>query len=197
MTQVCGGRKAAFAQLIDIEGKLGLYVGVWVFCVVDAWPVLLFQTGKLDWNGDIDGLAVSNHIADIVAERANGKRKFVGRLRVVEQAKDKVARADVMGKIREKTIAERVVAKVLNRRAAVSVGMGFLELGFGKGGIVLQQNWANRRLPREIDKLFVALDRVGNRRSGRKDQRQQSNRFKKRAAAGEKNGLRPLRYGST
>ena len=43
---VCGGSEAELAELIDVEGKLGLDVGVRVFGVVDGGAVFFFDLGN-------------------------------------------------------------------------------------------------------------------------------------------------------
>jgi len=49
----------------------------------------------------------------------------------------------------------------LNGAAAVSVGVGDLELLFGKVGITLEQEWADGGSPGEVDELLMGLNGVG------------------------------------
>lgn len=93
----------------------------------------------------------------------------------MDETEDEVTRADVMGEIAEEGVAERVVAEILNGAAAVGVGVSFLDLRLGEVWEALEQEWANRLLPREIDKLLVGLDRVGKGWPG-EDEQQEDNK---------------------
>jgi hypothetical protein len=48
----------------------------------------------------------------------------------------------------------------LNGTAAVGEGVGFLELGFGEGGVFLEENGPDGLLPGEVDQLLMGLDGV-------------------------------------
>ena len=160
--EVVGGGEAALAELVDVEGELGLDVGVRVLGVVDVGAVFLFEFGELDGDGEIDGSAVADGVADVVGEGADGEGEFVGGLGVAEEAEDEVSGADVVGEVGEEGVAEGVVAEVLNGAAAVGVGVGLLELGFGEGGVVFEEDGADGLLPGEVDQLLVGLDGVGD-----------------------------------
>jgi len=151
VAEVAGGGEAAFAELVDVEGELGLDVCVGALGVVDAGAVLLFEAGELDGDGDVDGGAVTDGVADVVGERADGEGELVGCFRVVEKGEDEVSGADVVGEVGEELVAEGVVAEVLNGAATVGVGVGFEELRLGEGGIVLKQDGADGGFPGEVD----------------------------------------------
>jgi hypothetical protein len=158
-----GGRgEATLTQLVDVEGELGLDVGVGIFGIVDAGAVSFFKLGKLDGDGEIDGGAVTDGVADVVRERANSEGEFVGSLGVFKKAEDEVSGADVVGEVGEKFIAEGVVAEILDGASAVGVSVGLLELGFGEGGKVLEEDGPNRLLPGKVDEFLVRLDGVGD-----------------------------------
>ncbi len=70
---VVGGRETELAELVDVEGKLGLDVGVRVFGVVDRGAVLFFELGELDGDGLVDGVFVPEAVADVVGEGADGE----------------------------------------------------------------------------------------------------------------------------
>ena len=72
--------------------------------------------------------------------------------------KDEVAGADVVGEVGEEGVAERIVAEVLDGAAAIGVGVGLMELGFGEGGVVFEEDGADGLLPGEVDQLFMGLD---------------------------------------
>jgi hypothetical protein len=137
-------------------------VGARILCVIDVGAVFLFEFGKLDGDGEIDGGAVAYGVADVVREGTDGEGEFVGGVGVAEEADDEVSGPDVVGEVGEEGVAEGVVAEVLNGAAAVGVGVGFLELGFGEGGIFLEEDGADGLLPGEVDQLLMGLDRVGN-----------------------------------
>jgi hypothetical protein len=66
-----------------------------------------------------------------------------------------------VSKIGKERVAEGVVAEVLDGAAAIGVGMGLFDLGFGKGGEALEQERTDGLLPGKVDELLVGLDRVG------------------------------------
>jgi hypothetical protein len=59
--------------LVDVEGELGADVGARVFGVVDVGAVFLLEFGKFDRDGEIDGRAVADGVADVVREGADGE----------------------------------------------------------------------------------------------------------------------------
>jgi hypothetical protein len=170
--------------LIDVEGELGLDVGVGTLGVVDALAVFVFELGKLDWDGEVDRGTVADGVAEVVREGADGESEFVGGLRVAEEAGDEVSGADVVGEVGEECVAEGVVAEVLDGAAAVGVGMGFLQLSFGEARVVLEENRPDGLLPREVDQFLMALDRVGDGRRCQEEEREERDRFEESGAVG-------------
>ena len=77
----------------------------------------------------VDGVAVSYGVADVMREGADGEGEVVGVLGVAKEAQDKVAGADVVGEIGEESVAEGIVAEVLDGAAAVGIGVGLVEAG--------------------------------------------------------------------
>ncbi len=150
-------------------------------------PYCRFELGELDGDGEIDGGAVADGVADVVRERADGEGEFVGGLRVVEKREDEVAGADVVGEVGEELVAEGIVAEVLNGAAAVGVAVGLLELGFSECGEALEQKRTDRLLPGEVDQLLMSLDRVGDRRRCREQQCEQGGCFQEGSVAGDRN----------
>ena len=162
--EIAGGGEAAFAELVDVEGELGLDVSVGVFGVVDEGAVLFLEAGELDGDGAVGGEAVAEVVSDVMGERADGEGKLVGSFGVGEEGEDKVSGADVVSEIGEVGVAEGVVAEVLNGAATVGVGVRLPELGRGDVGEAAQEKGPDGLLPGEVDEFFVALDRV--RQSG-------------------------------
>ena len=181
--EVGGWCEAAFAELVDVEGELGLDVGVGIFGVVDGGAVLLFELGELDGDGLVDGHAVAEGVADVVGQAADGEGEFVWRLRVVEERENEVAGADVVGEVGEEGVAEGVVAEVLNGAATVCVGVSLLKLGVGESGVVLEQNGADGLLPGEVDELLMGLDGVRDGRCRGEKQCEGRYRFEEGGAA--------------
>ena len=167
VTEIGGGSEAALGELVDVEGELGLDVGVWVLGVVDVGAVALLEAGKLDGDGEVDGGAVAYGIAEVVGEGADGEGEFVGGLSVAEEREDEVAGADVVGEVGEELVAEGVVAEVLDGATAVGIAVSLLKLGGGEGGEALEQDGLDGGFPGEVDELFVGLDGVGNGGRGR------------------------------
>jgi len=122
-------------------------------------------------------------------EGADGEGELVGSMGVAKKADDKVSGADVVGEVGEELVAEGVVAEVLNGAAAIGVGVGLLELGFGEGGVVFEENGANGLLPGQVDELLVGLDRVGDGRRRREEQSKEGGCSKEGGAAGDRNRL--------
>lgn len=48
--------------------------------------------------------------------------------------------------------------------------MSFLELGFGEGGVLFEENGPDGLLPGDVDQLLMGLDGVGDGGSGRQEQ---------------------------
>jgi len=142
-------------------------VGVGILSVVDDGAEALLKSRELDGNGEVDGVSVADGVADEVRERADGKGKLVGGLRVADEGEDEVAGADVVGEIGEELVAEGVVAEVLDGAAAVGIAVRGVDLLLGEVGIVLEQDGADGCLPGEVDDLLVGLDGVGDGRRGR------------------------------
>ena len=135
-------------------------MGVRVLSVVDVAAVLFFEFGKLDGDGDIDDGAVTDGVADVVREGTDGEGEFVGGVRVAEEVDNEVSGTYVVGEVREESVGEGVVAKILNGRAAVGVGVSLLELGLGEGGVLLEKDGADGLLPGEVDQLLVGLNGI-------------------------------------
>ena len=171
--EICGGREVAFAELIDVEGELGLDVRVGALGVIDGGTVLLFKAGEFYGDGVVDGVAVSDGVAYVMRQRADGEGEVVDVLGVAEEVANKVAGADVVGEIGEESVREGIVAEVLDGAAAVGIGSGLLELGLGEVREAFEQDRADGVLPREVDDGFVGLDRVWDSGRGCHDEDEQ------------------------
>lgn len=153
-----------------------------VFAVVDAVSVLLFELGKFNRHGEIDGFGVAEIVAHIVGESADGEGQFVGGASVAEETTDEVAGADVVHQVAVEGFTERVVADILYGAAAVGVGVGFTKLRGGEIGKAGKQQRTDGGLPGEVDELFVGLKRVGQGGPGCEEERQQSGRLEQRGS---------------
>ena len=174
---VFGRGETTLAELVDVEGELGLDMSVRGLSVADVGAISLLEFGKFDGDGEIDSNAVADGVADVMREGADGEGELVGSVRVAEEADDEVSRADVVGEIGEEFVAEGVVAEVLNGAAAVGVGVSLLELSFGEGGVLLEKNRPDGLLPGEIDQFLVALDGVRDGRRCREEKSEEGGRF--------------------
>jgi hypothetical protein len=122
-------------------------VGVRVLCVVDVGAIFFLEFGKFDRDCEIDGEAVADGVADVMREGADGEGELVGGVGVADEADDEVSGANVVGEVGEEAVAEGVVAEVLDGAAAVGVGVSLLELGFGEGGVLFEENGPDGLLP--------------------------------------------------
>ncbi len=66
--EIGGGGEASLGELVDVEGELGLDMGVGVLGVVDGGAELLFELGKFDGDGLVDGVSVTEVVANVVGE---------------------------------------------------------------------------------------------------------------------------------
>jgi hypothetical protein len=173
--------------LVDVEGEFGLDMGMCVFGIVDAWAIPLFELRELDGDREVDGGTVADGVADVMRERADSEGQLVGSLRVVKKGENEVAGADIVSEVGEEFVAERVVAEVLNGTAAVGVAVGFLELGFGEGGVVFEENGADGLLPGEVDEFLMSLDGVRDGRRCREQKCKEGGCFQEGSAAGGRN----------
>ena len=103
---------------------------------------------------------MSDGVADIVRKSAYGKSEFVGVTGVTKEIYDEIAGADVVGQIRERRVAKRIVADILYDTSAVCICASVLELSWGEAGITAKEQRDDRLLPGEINKLLVGEQRV-------------------------------------
>ena len=164
--KVVGRGEAALAELVDVEGELGLDVLVGALGIVDGGAVLPSKFREFDGDGLVGCVAVADGIADVVGEGADGEGEVVGGLGVTDETENEVSGADVVSEVGEERVAEGIVAKVLDGGAAVGVGVGFVELGVGEVGEVLEDDRDNGVLPGDVDDLLMRLDGVGVRLDG-------------------------------
>ena len=102
MSQVVHWRQAMVRDFVDIKGKLRLHMGVLPFRKIDHRTVLRFQLGKLDRDRPVCCLGMTDVVPDVMRQGTDGKREFVGILGFPKQEDNEIARAHVMGKVREK-----------------------------------------------------------------------------------------------
>ena len=73
MAEVVDGGEALVDDFVDVEGELGLDVLVFAFGVVDVGAVFGGELGELDGDGEIGGFGVTDGVADVVRESADGE----------------------------------------------------------------------------------------------------------------------------
>ena len=176
MAKVVNGREAVMRNLVDVEGELGLDVGMLPFAEGDDRAIFRGQLGKLDRHGAIGGLGVADVVADVMGKRPNGKGKLVGVLGIAEEIDDEVAGADVVGQVREERVAEGIVANVLNDAARIGVGPCLFQLLGGDVGITAAQQRHDGALPGQVDQLLVGQQRISAGGPADKQQAQQKSR---------------------
>ena len=152
---------AVLGDLIDVEAELGADVLARAFGVVDVLAVLLGEFGELLANGEINCVGMTDSVAEVMGEGADGECEVVGSFGFVEERADEVAAADVVEEVREVGFAERIVAEVLNEASAVGIGVRFAEFSGGEGREALKQEGLDGVGPGEVDDLLVGEDRVG------------------------------------
>ncbi len=114
---------------------------------------------------------MADRVAHIVRQRAHGKGQLVRRARIADQRPHEVSRADVVREVGEERVAERIVSKVLDRRAAIRIRMRLAQLALGHLRIARQQKRLDRALPRQVDQLLMRLHRVARPARGKQQQR--------------------------
>ena len=72
---------------------------------------------------------MADRVTDVVGERAHGEGELVGVLRIAEEIDDEIAASAHSESSQRKTVAEWIVADVLDDASAVGVSAGFVELG--------------------------------------------------------------------
>jgi hypothetical protein len=178
--EICGGGQTVFAELIDVEGELGLDVGVRAFGIIDQGTEFRLKPGKFDGNGVVDGVPVTYVVADVVREGSDSEGEIVSVLGIAQEAEDEVAGADIVGEVGEEWVAKGIIAEVLDGAAAIGVGMGHPELLFREVRKAPEQDGPNRLPPCEIDDHLVSLDGIGNAGGGRQNEDEQGDGFDQR-----------------
>jgi hypothetical protein len=88
---VGGGSEATLAELVDVEGELGSDVSARILSVVDVRAISHLELGKFDGDGEIDGEAVADGVADVMREGADGEGELVGGVGVAKETDDEVS----------------------------------------------------------------------------------------------------------
>jgi hypothetical protein len=98
-----------------------------------------------------------------VRERSQREGVLVAILAFEQKFVDKVTAADLVRQIAELPVAERVVAKILNGRAAIGIGVRLRDLVLRKPGKVLSQKRLNLVGPEHVDSFLVSQHGVRGR----------------------------------
>ena len=96
----------------------------------------------------------------VVSQRTQGEGVLVRIPGVADQRLDEVAGTDVVREVGEQMTAERVVAEVLNQRAAVCVGASLVQLFRAETAIALTQQPGDLLVPTCIDGTQMRDDRI-------------------------------------
>ena len=93
---------------------------------------MLAQLGEFKRHRGVYRFRVTYGIADVVRERADSEGQFIWIPRVAQQAANEIRRSDVVRQIAKKLVAERIVAEILDGRAAVGIGVRLSQFGLGR-----------------------------------------------------------------
>jgi hypothetical protein len=159
-------------NFVDVKGKLGLHMGVFVLRVSHHRPVHLAKLWELDRHGEIGCGRMAHRIADVMRQRAHGECQLIRIPLVFKEAGHKVPGSHVVGQLGEEDVAEGIVADVLDRTASVGIGTCCLEFRRSRVRVPAPQQRQNRILPGKVDQLFVSQQRI-RASGGRSDKRPQ------------------------
>src|SRR4051794_29030125 len=109
-----------------------------VFGKGDGVTVLCPELGKFLRDGSIHG-RMSGDVSRVVRKRTQGKGILVDVASLGEQRPNKVAATNVMHQIAEESVAEWVIAQVMDQASAVGVAVSDTELFWCRAGILLHQ----------------------------------------------------------
>src|SRR6516225_2810625 len=111
---------ALLGDLHDIEAELGFQVGVAVVFVSDYRTIFGAQLG-IDGSHPCIDCWMAPGVGSVMAECPQGKGKLIDIAGIPQHDGDEISRAHIMEIIGEFVAAKRIVANVLNNRAAVGV----------------------------------------------------------------------------
>ena len=117
------GSVAAFGDLHDVETEFSFEMFDRRLVVSDIVSKFSFQVGVKHRDGVIGGDAMAVIVGGVVSEGAESESIFIEGGGIAEKRFDKIAGAHVVDEIAEKMAAERIVAEILNDRAAIGVRM--------------------------------------------------------------------------
>jgi len=105
-------------------------------------------------------------------KRAQREGIFIGGLAFAQKLNHKVAAAHVVHQVTELFVAERVVAHVLNHRAAICIRVSLPHLVIRQARITGQDHGPQVIVPQQIDDLFMGENRIRMARTAVEQQRQ-------------------------
>ena len=105
----------------------------------DGVAEFLLQLWKDQRHAGVHGFGMARGVVRVVRQRPERERQFVDVARITNEGFDEVAGSDVVHEVTEELVAERVVAKVLDHRAAIRERPGTKEIVGGRTGEAAQQ----------------------------------------------------------
>src|ERR1700733_3409341 len=106
VAQITNRGESALRNLVDVEGELYLDVGVLALGVIHGGAVTCLKLWKLKGDSAIGSLRMTNGVADVMGKRTHCEGELVGILGIAKERKDKVAGANVVGKVGEELVTE-------------------------------------------------------------------------------------------
>src|SRR5208337_1181898 len=104
----------------------------------------------------------------VVRERSQCEGVLIGILALVQQFENEIPAAHVMHQVAEFLAPKWIIAKILDDRASIGIGVCVLDLIRGKIWEALQQQRLNLGGPRQVDDLLVRKNGVRKRGSAQK-----------------------------
>jgi len=162
MPVITEGRHAVMRDLVDVKGEFGPHMLVFAFGVADHRSVFRTQFWEFYRYGAVGGFGVSYRIGNVMRERTDGEGKLVRVARIAKQVEHKVAGANVVGEVRKRLVAERIIADVLNRAASVGIRARTIKISNRQIRIPAHQQRNDRVLPGKVDELLVRQQRISD-----------------------------------
>src|SRR5713226_3040218 len=137
--------------------------------------VLLAERGIEYRHSPVHGHSMAVAIRGVVRQSAERECVFIQVLRIADQRLDEVAAANVVHQIAEEMTAVRIIAQVLNDRAAKGEAMSLAQ--FVGSGVwkALEEQRTNAGIPSSINEGFVRENRI-TMNLGKKTYKQQHNK---------------------
>src|SRR5580704_15984283 len=154
-------RVALVCHLKDVEAELRFSVSERILLIPNRITILFLKFGIEKRHGAICSEAMAIIVGSIMSQCADSECVLVEVFSVAKQSLHKISASHVVRKVAEEMASVRVIAHVLDDRAAVGIGLRLAQLLFRGTRKTSQQERLDVRLPNGIDDRFVGENRVG------------------------------------